>query len=176
MNTNDFSTAISVNENPRQVFDAINNVRGWWSEEINGVTLHEGDVFDYHFEDIHRCKIQIIESIPGQIVAWRVLENYFKPGIFGEFEHSNVSASGFDQIEWVGTVMVFAIEEKAGKTTLTFTHEGLTSEYECFEVCATGWRHYINNSLYHLIVSGKGLPNTTGRPMTSSEKKFAAES
>jgi hypothetical protein len=30
----DYSTTISVDQTPKQIFDAINNVRGWWSEEI----------------------------------------------------------------------------------------------------------------------------------------------
>jgi hypothetical protein len=44
-------------------------------------------------------------------------------------------------------------------TKLTFTQEGLTSFYECFEVCRDGWNNYINNSLYKLISTGKGEPN-----------------
>jgi hypothetical protein len=33
MTTSDFATAIMVDQTPEEVFNAINNVRGWWSEE-----------------------------------------------------------------------------------------------------------------------------------------------
>jgi predicted dithiol-disulfide oxidoreductase (DUF899 family) len=38
MNTKDFTTTILVDKTPQEAFNAINNVRGWWSEEIEGST------------------------------------------------------------------------------------------------------------------------------------------
>src|SRR5258706_13060867 len=105
MKTQDFTTTILVDQPPKQVFDAINNVRGWWSEEIEGNTAKLNDEFIYHYEDVHRCKMKIIEIIPGKKVVWLVLDNYFK---FTK-----------DKSEWTGTKIVFEIVEKDNKTRIS---------------------------------------------------------
>lgn len=159
MSAIDFTTTILVDQSPKEVFDAVTNVRGWWSEEIESNTAQVDDVFDYHYEDIHRCKVKLIEVIPNQKVVWLVEQNYFK---FTE-----------DKTEWTGTKPTFEITEKEGKTTLRFTHFGLNPEYECFEICRDSWTNYIQNSLKKLITTGKGEPNATGRPQTDNEKKLS---
>ncbi|WP_125720301.1 SRPBCC family protein [Flavobacterium ustbae] len=159
MNTQDFTTTILVNQSQEEVFKAIQNVRGWWSEEIEGKTANKGDEFKYHYEDVHRCKIKLIEVIPNQKIVWLIEENYFS---FTK-----------DDKEWTNTTAVFAISKENDKTKLTFTHVGLVPEYECFEVCKSGWTNYIQNSLKKLIETGKGEPNSTGKPQTEAERKLS---
>ena len=50
MKTSDFTTTILVDQTPEVAFNAINNPRGWWSEEIEGGTEKLNDMFDYHYE------------------------------------------------------------------------------------------------------------------------------
>ena len=160
MKTADFSTTIMVDQTPNEVFDAINNVRGWWSEEIEGSTNQLYDEFNYHYEDVHRCKIKIIEFIPDEKVVWLVVDNYFK---FTE-----------DKSEWTGTKIVFEIAREGNKTQLRFTHLGLVPEYECFEICRDAWSNYVRNSLQSLISTGKGKPNGKDKPRTENEKKLSS--
>ena len=161
MTTPDFTTTLLVDQTPEQVFTAINNVRGWWSEEIEGGTARLNEEFKYHYEDVHRCRIKIIESVPNQKVVWLVEDNYFK---FTK-----------DKSEWKGTKMIFEIGKKDNKTQLRFTHLGLVPGYECYEICREGWTNYIQNSLRSLITAGKGQPNGKGRPQTEAEKKLGSE-
>jgi hypothetical protein len=162
MTTPDFTTTILVDQTPKQVFDAINNVRGWWSEEIEGSTNKLNDEFKYHYEDVHRCKMKITELVPGKKVIWLVLDNYFK---FTK-----------DKSEWTGTKIIFEIAEKDDKTQMRFTHQGLVPEYECYDICRNSWTNYIQNSLRNLISTGKGQPNSKGNPRTEDEKRLGVGS
>jgi hypothetical protein len=174
MTAPDFTTTIVVDQTPQQAFTAIKNVSGWWSEEVEGNTDKLNDVFDYHFEDIHRCQIKLIEVVEDKKMVWHVLKNYFKPGIFDNTTNHANSDDRItkDQTEWVDTKICFEITEKDNKTQIRFTHIGLVPDYECFDVCSNGWTYYIGQSLFDLITTGKGQPNSTGKPMTEDEKKL----
>lgn len=161
MSNKDFTTAILVDQTPEEAFNAINNVRGWWSEEIEGSTDKLNAEFNYHYEDVHRCKMKIIEMVPGKKVVWDVLENYFK---FTE-----------DKTEWTGTKIVFDITPHDNKTQIRMTHQGLVPEYECFDICKGAWTTYMQKSLYNLVTTGTGNPNATGKPQTENEKRLAAK-
>jgi hypothetical protein len=145
MNNQDFTATISVDKTPKEAFDAINNVRGWWSENIEGGTEKLGDEFTYRYKDVHRCRMKLVEVIPDKRVVWLVLDNYFN---FTE-----------DKTEWKGTKVIFEVSKKGEKTEIRFTHLGLVPEYECFNVCSNAWGSYINGSLRSLIATGKGQPN-----------------
>jgi hypothetical protein len=143
---NSYSTAIMVDQSPEEVFKAVNNVRGWWSEEVEGKTGELNAEFFYHYKDVHLSKMKIVNLIPNEKIVWFVKDNYFN---FVE-----------DKTEWHGTKIVFDISKKGGKTELVFTHHGLVPEYECYDVCKDAWTSYIQGSLKNLISTGKGQPNT----------------
>ena len=145
MATQDFTTMLIVDQSTREVFNAVNSPRSWWSEEIQGGTDKLNDEFTYHYKDVHICRMKLVEIIPNKKVVWRVLNNYF-----------NFTK---DKSEWTDTKIIFEITEKNGKTQLQFTHEGLTPEYECYTACYDGWSNYIKKSLYNLITTGTGQPN-----------------
>jgi uncharacterized protein YndB with AHSA1/START domain len=161
MSAQDFTTTLIVDQSPEEVFNAATNVRGWWSEQIDGNTAKLNDEFDYHYEDVHRCKVKLIEVIPNEKIVWLVEKNYFK---FTE-----------DETEWAGTKPTFEISEKDGKTALRFTHVGLVPDYECFDICRDSWTNYIQNSLKKLITTGKGQPNGKDKPQTENERKLSAK-
>ncbi len=145
MNSKDYTTSFTVDQSPEEVFDAINNVRGWWSGEIDGSTNKLGAEFTYCYQDVHRSTQKITELVPGKKVVWHVLDaqlNFIK-----------------DKTEWNGTDVVFEITKKGGKTELRFTHAGLVPAFECYGSCSGAWGFYINDSLRSLITAGQGQPN-----------------
>lgn len=155
MQNQNFTTTFLVDQSPEAVFNAINNVRGWWSENVEGNTDKPG-VFYYGYQDIHRCTCKITEFVPGRKIVWHVLQNYFS---FVE-----------EKTEWTGTDIVFEITQKGDKTELTFTHIGLVPKNECYDVCEDAWGTYINHSLFNLITKGKGDPTLNGQKDRSVEQ------
>ena len=145
MENRNYTTRFSVDQTPEEVFGAICNVRGWWSEEIEGDTDKVGSQWSYHYGDVHRCKLQVTNLVLGRKVTWLVLDNYF------DFTK--------DKSEWKGTKIVFDISTKGNKTEVRFTHVGLVPQYECFDICSNAWGSYITGSLRNLITRGEGQPN-----------------
>jgi hypothetical protein len=143
MKTNDYTTSFKVDQSPQDVFDAINDVRAWWSGNpgIEGSTDKLGDEFTYRYEPHHVSKQKIIELIPGRKVRWRVVDGSI-----------NFVA---DKTEWNGTTITFDIAKHGAQTEIRFTHAGLTPKIECFNNCSDAWGSYINASLRNLIVNGK---------------------
>src|SRR6266566_4249287 len=75
MKTKNYTTSFTVDQSPEEVFDAINNVRGWWSEEIDGSTDKLCAEFKFHHKDIHRSTQKITELVPGKKVVWHVSDS-----------------------------------------------------------------------------------------------------
>src|SRR5258707_7761185 len=73
---NDFNTSFVVDQSPEEVFEAINNVRGWWGEDVEGSHASVGDEFTHRVQDVHYSKLRVIERIPKEKVVWLVLENH----------------------------------------------------------------------------------------------------
>jgi hypothetical protein len=155
MKNPDFTTTISVDRTPEEAFTAINNVRGWWSGEIEGDTDKLGAEFTYRYKDVHRSKQKVTELIPGKRVVWHVLDSQL----------SFVK----DKSEWNDTDIVFEISEKKGKTEVRFTHVGLVPQYECFDSCSNGWGTLVNGNLRGLIATDKGQPDAFAQ--ASGKKK-----
>lgn len=145
MENQSFTAAISVDQTPQEAFKAVTNVRGWWSENIEGSTDKLNDVFFYSMKDLHHCTIKVTEVIPNEKVEWLVLDNYFN--------------FTFDQTEWKNTKISFEITKQHDKTQIKFTHVGLVPGHECYDVCFDAWTDYITGSLHDLITAGKGHPN-----------------
>src|SRR5689334_12935314 len=97
MSAADFTTTIEVDQTPEEVFHAINNVRGWWSEEIEGPTEKLHDEFNYHYKDVHISKMKLTEVIPNKKIVWHVVDNYFN--------FTN------DKSEWKDNKIVFEITQ-----------------------------------------------------------------
>lgn len=145
MNTSDFTTTLLVDKTPKEAFNAINNVTGWWTEDLEGSSQKLNDEFTVRFfDDIQVTTQKVVELIPDKKVVWLVTKSKL------DFVK--------DKDEWTGTKISFEIAEKDNKTEIRFTHLGLVPEVECYKDCFRGWTHYLNGSLFELLTKGKGKP------------------
>ncbi|WP_028980398.1 SRPBCC family protein [Sporocytophaga myxococcoides] len=144
MENQSYTTAILVNKSLKKAFEAVNNVRGWWTENIEGNTQKLNDEFVVRFGEVHYSKQKLTEFIPDTKVVWLVTDSKL----------SFVQ----DQQEWTNTRIIFELSELNGQTLVRFTHLGLVPEYECHEACTGAWSGYIHNSLKELIETGEGKP------------------
>jgi hypothetical protein len=143
MDNQDFTTMLLVEQTPEEAFNAINNVRGWWTGEpgVEGSADKVGDEFTYRYKDIHYSKQKVTELIPGKKIVWLVTEsklNFIK-----------------DKQEWTGTKIRFDITKKGNKTGVRFTHIGLVPDIECYGDCSNAWSSYITSSLRDFITKDK---------------------
>ena len=145
MNTPDFTISFLVDQTPEEVFNAVNNVRGWWSQAVEGSTEKLNDEFIYRYPEFHYSKQKLIEVIPNKKVVWLVTD-------------SNLTFIK-KKDEWTNTKISFDIAKKGNKTEFRFTHHGLVPKVECFEACSGGWNQYVRDSLFKLITAGQGEPD-----------------
>ncbi len=149
MENQNFTTTFLIDQTPEEVFNAVTNVRGWWSAQIEGNTAALHDEFRFEVKGVHYSKQKLTEVVPGKKVVWLVTDSrltFIK-----------------DETEWTGTKVIFEISREGEKTRLIFTHEGLAPEVECYGACAPAWTQYVQHSLFQLITTGKGDPNLEGR-------------
>ena len=140
MAAKDFTTILLVDQSLAEVFTAINNVKAWWTNSLEGRSQKLNDEFTVQFGDVHRSTQKLIELIPDKKVVWLITGsklNFIQ-----------------DETEWNGTKISFELSEKDNKTEIRFTHHGLTPSLECFNDCSYAWGHYISGSLHNYITSG----------------------
>jgi len=142
MRGQNFTSSFTVEQNPAAVYDAINNVRGWWTGDIEGDSKALGDEFSYSYPGAHYSKQKITELVPRKKVVWHVVDSHLE--------------GPEDPSEWTGTEITFEIAPKKDGTEVSFSHLGLNPAFECYDACSSAWGFFINGSLKHLITTGEG--------------------
>src|SRR5688572_7457899 len=114
MKNQSFTLSFLVDESPQKVFEAINNVRGWWTPNLEGSTHRLNDEFEVRFGDVHYSKQKLTEVVQNEKVVWLVTDSKLS-----FVDNKN---------EWVNTRIIFEIAKTGGKTQVVFTHEGLVQD------------------------------------------------
>lgn len=122
----------------RTVYRAITEqegIAGWWTRD----TVAEpkvGTVAEFTFGDRYHNEMRIVALEDDSRVEWECLVG---------------------DPEWVGTRLVFSLEENEGRTTVRFSHGGWRDMTDFFASCNFNWGFYMR-SLKSYCETGEGEP------------------
>ena len=142
MEKSDFTLTLISKKTPAEIFQTLLNVRSWWSglfgEEFTGSSEKTGDVFTFKAGNgAHYTEQKMIELIPEKRIVWLVTES---------------ALTFLDKMdEWTGTKLIFELAQQDENTEVKFIHEGLTTQSECYQNCATAWKQYMLTRLFPLL-------------------------
>jgi hypothetical protein len=143
MKQNDFTSSISANITASEAVKKMSNVPEWWGVTFTGNSEKQNDTFIVKMSGDSFFNFTVTELTPGKRVVWLVTA-------------CNMPWYS-DKTEWTNTRLIFDLKENDGVTEVTFTHEGLTPEVECYKDCEPGWTHWIQTSLFSYLTNGKGV-------------------
>jgi hypothetical protein len=135
MSNKNFTYSFSTPHSAKEVFELLLHIDKWWSglygETITGKSEAINDEFSFAAGGgAHYSKQQLIELIPNNKIAWKVIDSKL----------SFLSDTG----EWTGTTFSFHIATEGNGSRITFTHNGLVPEIECYNSCSNGWTQYLD--------------------------------
>lgn len=142
----DYQKSFTVNKPASDVYTAITeHIPDWWSNDFTGTSAQAGDGFIISFGKTSKT-MTIVDAVPNEKVVWKCVK-----------AHIDMASLG-NKSEWVGTRLIWTIETTGNHTTLTFLHEGLNNNFECYQVCEAGWNTFLA-SLESYLATGHGKPH-----------------
>ncbi len=141
-----YSTQFSVKASPSSVLKALTQqVISWWGKVDANVAM-VGDEFSIYFGTTE-WRFKVTQLTANQRMEWLCIKAH----------HEHNSLSNIRE-EWLNTIVIWDLQEQNDETIIKFTHKGLTSKLNCYEVCKTGWDYYLLTSLKDFVETGKGAP------------------
>lgn len=136
MSTQYFSYTFTTSKPSEEVFNILIDPKKWWigshNEIITGNSEEINDEFTFNAGNgAHNSVQKLVELIPYKKIIWEVID-------------SNLTFLKMPN-EWTGTKINFDVSTDGNQTKVTFTHNGLTPQFECYEGCSNAWSQYLEN-------------------------------
>ncbi|PWT74647.1 MAG: hypothetical protein C5B59_10610 [Bacteroidetes bacterium] len=155
-----FSATIEVTKSPEEVFNCLTDTAKWWGgNDFAGSSTKLNDEFIINHPGAHYSKQKLVEVIANKKMVWLVTESKL----------SWIKV----QDEWTNTRMIFDLIVNENRTVLHFTHEGLTSEKECYSLCSEGWNMVIKDWLFKFITEGRPHFQLNSKENTKANQNFS---
>ena len=134
MKKDSYTNSFTSSKTTEEVFDVLLNVQQWWTgfyeETIKGKSKRVDDEFIFKAGGgAHYSKQKLIELISNKKIVWLVTDS--------KLNFLNNAS------EWTGSKICFDISANNNKTKVTFTHDGLVPQIECYNDCSGGWSKYL---------------------------------
>ncbi|MFA6277628.1 MAG: SRPBCC domain-containing protein [Pedobacter sp.] len=136
MANQNFQYSFTTSKKIDEVFTHLIDPKNWWvglfGETIAGKSNLMNDEFSFRAgEGVHYSNQKLIELVVNKKISWLVTE-------------SNLSFLK-NTNEWAGTKICFDLEKEGDYTKITFTHDGLMPQIECYDSCSSAWMQYLQN-------------------------------
>lgn len=129
-----YQIKVAVPAAREKVFAAICDIPAWWTKDYSGYNSQVNDEFIIHHPGQHYSKQRVAELIPGQKIVWEVIA-------------SELNWLMGNKAEWTGTRMIFELSDHE----ISFRHEGLAPDKECYQRCCEGWDFVIKEKLLNYL-------------------------
>ena len=152
MTQQNYQKTISVSASPEKVYQALTTgYDHWWTTTGGKSFNHVGDQIKFTFlPNTSYWTMEAKTLTPNKLVALECVDAF----------HIIMAKPNASQTEWLGTTMVWDIKAEGDKTTVHFTHHGLTPDLHCYDVCETGWDMFFVESLKAYLNTGVGSPHS----------------
>jgi len=146
----DYQRKIEVSASADTAYRALTKEFGsWWTRTVT--------VFD-------RVGDHVTFKFPPQESFWIFEATRLEQGrcvelLCIEAHHLIADKPKADREEWLGTRIEWLIEPAGEMTAITFRHDGLKPDLDCWEVCEAGWNHFFVGSLQSYLNNGQGMPH-----------------
>ena len=141
-----YTHTIQVKTTADKAYDALaHQVPLWWSEMFEGYSAQIGDAITIRFGEKIYKTMRVKESVPVTKMIW-----YVEDSLIALPELKN-------QTEWIGTTIVWEIQQSEESSQIKVTHLGLNPDIECYNICSNGWVQFLG-SLKLFLETGKGTP------------------
>ena len=127
--------AISIKATSEKIMDALTKgIQHWWTADFSGSAEKQGDEFTVRFGSTVKT-FKVHQLIPGIRISWECTAAFIDADFL---KNKN---------EWVGTKIHWEIVPTGNHAVLSLTHEGLTRNKECYDICEKGWNDYLDGPL-----------------------------
>jgi len=142
-----YNQEVVVNASIQNAFVALaKSVYRWWGKTDKPVNK-VGDEFRITFGETF-WKFRVVKFEENNNLSYECYDAH----------HVHEGVTGIET-EWIGTTLNWSLEEFEGQTKISFLHEGLVQDLNCYNICEGAWNFFILDSLKNYLETGKGSPH-----------------